>query len=78
MNLVYKLYNDNKPCPRMHDPPPSPLGEPELKKIGFVTPIFANSEISKPMNMLSNHGTTDAVQILNKMVPLKYPILEIG
>ena len=44
LNLVY---NDNKPCPRMHGPPPPPLGEPESKKLGFVAPIFASSEISK-------------------------------
>ena len=39
LNLVYELYNDNKPCPRMYEPPP-PLGEPESKKIGFVAPIL--------------------------------------
>ena len=30
------------------NPPPRPLqGEPEFKKIGFVTPIVASAEISK-------------------------------
>ena len=33
LNLVYELYNDNKPCPCMHEPPP--LGEPESKKNRF-------------------------------------------
>ena len=40
---------------------PPPLGEPESKKIGFVAPIFASSEISKTINMLSNHGTTNVM-----------------
>ena len=41
LKLVYELYNDNKPGPHMHEPP-SPLGEPESKKIGFsaVRPVF--------------------------------------
>ena len=30
--------------------PPPPLGEPEPKKIGFVMPTFASSEISKTIN----------------------------
>ena len=47
----------NKPCPRTHEPPLPPLGEPESKKIGFVAPIFASAEISKTINMLSKHGT---------------------
>ena len=38
---------------------PLPLGEPESKKIGFVAPFFASSEISKTINMLSKHGTTN-------------------
>ena len=42
---------------------PSPIGEPEYKKIGFVTPNFAISEISKPINMLSNDGTTNVICI---------------
>ena len=36
------IYNDNKPCPRTHEPPlPAPflLGEPESKNIGFIAPI---------------------------------------
>ena len=41
------------------NPPPPPLGEPEPQKIGFVAPIFASSEISKTINMLSKHGTTN-------------------
>ena len=69
---------------RTHPPPP-PLGEPESKKIGFVAPIIASTsaEISKTINMLSKHGTTKVIirenemgQTLNKMVHLKYPILE--
>ena len=42
-------------------PPSSPLGEPESKKMGFVTPIFASAEISKTINMFSKHGTTHAL-----------------
>ena len=41
------------------NPPPPPLGEPESKKIGFVAPIVASAEISKTINMLSKHGTTN-------------------
>ena len=42
---------------------PLSLGEPESKKIGFVTPIaiFTTSEISKTVNMLSNDGTTNVI-----------------
>ena len=61
LNLVYELYNDSKPCPHMHEPPPFPLREPESKKIGFVAPIFANSQISKTINMLMKHGTTNVI-----------------
>ena len=39
----------------------NPLGEPESKKIGFVAPIFASSEISKTINMLPKHGTTNVI-----------------
>ena len=38
LNLVYELYNDNKPGARAHarmNLPPT-LGEPESKKIGFI------------------------------------------
>ena len=45
---------------RMHQLP-SRLGEPESKKIGFVAPIVANAEISKTINMLSKHGTTNVI-----------------
>ena len=38
---------------------PPPPGEPELKKIGFVAPIVASAEISKTINMLCKHGTTN-------------------
>ena len=41
--------------------PPPPLGEPEYKKIGFVAPIVASAEISKTINMLSKHGTTNVI-----------------
>ena len=46
-----------------HTNPPLPLGEPELKKIGFVTPIlkFPSAKISKTINMLSKHGTTNVI-----------------
>ena len=60
LELVYELYNDNKPCPRTHEPP-SLLGEPESKKIGFVDQTFASSEISKTINMLSKHSTTNVI-----------------
>ena len=43
--------------------PPSPLGEPEFKKIGFVAPmlIFPSAKISKTINMLCKHGTTNVI-----------------
>ena len=43
LNLVYELYNDNKP---------------ESKKIGFVAPMskFPSAKISKTINMLCKHG----------------------
>ena len=41
--------------------PPLPLGEPESINIGFVAPFFASSEISKTINMLSKHGTTNVI-----------------
>ena len=37
------------------------LEEPESKKIGFVAPIVASAEISKTINMLSKHGTTNVI-----------------
>ena len=39
----------------------SPLEEAESKKIGFVTLIVASAEISKTINMLSKHGTTNVI-----------------
>ena len=62
LNLVYELYNDNKPCPHTHEPPP-PLGEPESKKIGFIPPIlkFPSANMSKAINMLWKHGTTNVI-----------------
>ena len=59
---MYELYDDNKPCPRMHEPP-SPPRQSESKKIGFVAPIlkFPSAEISKSINMLSKHGTTNVI-----------------
>ena len=64
LNLVYELYNDNKPCPRTHEPPPLPLWKPESKKIGFVAPIlkFPSVGISKTINMLCKHGTTNVIK----------------
>ena len=44
----------------MHEPPP-PLEEPESKKIGFVAHTFATLKTSKPVNMLSNDGTTNVI-----------------
>ena len=36
LNLVYELYNDNKPCPRMHEPPPpSPPRGTRIQKNRF-------------------------------------------
>ena len=43
---------------------------PESKKIGLVTPIVASAEISKTINMLSKHGTTNVNKI--KMKWYKY------
>ena len=39
----------------------NPLGEPKSKKIGFVAPILKSSsaKISKTINMLCKHGTTN-------------------
>ena len=44
-------------------PPPPPLGEPESKKIGFVAPMikFPSAKISKTINMLCKHGTTNVI-----------------
>ena len=58
--LVHELYIYNKTCPHTHYPHP-PLGEPELRKIGFVEPIFTTSEISKTVKMLSKDGTTNVI-----------------
>ena len=44
------ISNHADPC--THEPP-SPLGKPESKKIGFVAPIVASAEISKTINMFS-------------------------
>jgi hypothetical protein len=43
--------------------PPPPLEEPESKKIGFVAPIlkFPHAKISKTINMLCKHGTTNVI-----------------
>ena len=42
---------------------PSYLGEPESKKIGFIAPIlkFPSARISKTINMLRKHGTTNVI-----------------
>ena len=53
-------------APACTNPPPSPLGEPESKKIGFVAPIVASAEISKTINMLSKHGTTNCNVIIRE------------
>ena len=74
LNLVYELCNDNKPCPHTHEPP-SPLGEPESKKIGFVAPFRVSLEIQKTaeyyLQPISQQDKIEMVQILNKMVHLK-------
>ena len=47
-----------------HTNPPLPtLGEPEPKKIGFIAPIviFPSAKISKTINMLCKHGTTNVI-----------------
>ena len=38
--------------------PPPPKGT-RIKKKGFAAPIVASAEISKTINMLSKHGTTN-------------------
>ena len=69
---------------RTNPPPPPPLGEPKSKKIGFVAPmlIFPSAKISKTINILCKHGTTNViinknemVQILNKMVHFRNMVL---
>ena len=42
---------------------PPPLGEPESKNICFVAPIlkFPSAKISKTINMLCKHGTTNVI-----------------
>ena len=52
--------------------PPFPLGEPEFKKVGFVVPILkmSSAKISKAINMLCKHGTTNVNKI--KMKWYKY------
>ena len=49
LNLIYELYNDNKPCPRTHEPPLPPSETKIKKKIGFVAPMlkFPSAKISK-------------------------------
>ena len=41
--------------------PPSPLGEPESKKLNFFAPIVASAEIRQTINMLSKHGATNVI-----------------
>ena len=54
-------------------------------KISFVAPIFASSEISKTINMLSKYGAANVITRkkcngtnIEQNGHLKYPILEIG
>ena len=63
LNLVYELYNDNKPCPPTHETPPPHIGEPKSKKIGFLAPMlkFPSAKISKTINMLCKYGTTNVI-----------------
>ena len=46
---------------RTHEPPPSPPRGTRLQKIGFVAPMlkFPSAKISKTINMLCKHGTTN-------------------
>ena len=62
LNLVYELYNDNKPCPRTPEPPLPPRGT-RIQKIGFVAPIlkFPSAKVSKTINMLCKHDTTNVI-----------------
>ena len=41
--------------------PPSPRGTRIKKKKVFVTTIVASAEISKTINMLAKHGTTNVI-----------------
>ena len=41
--------------------PPSPPRGTGIQKIGFVAPIVASAEISKTINVLSKHGTTNVI-----------------
>ena len=51
-----------------HEHPPSPLDEPESKKIDFrmIIPILTTSEICKTIGMLSKHGTTNCNHYVNE------------
>ena len=40
---------------------PLPPREPESKKIGFVALIVASAVISKTINLLYKHGTTNVI-----------------
>ena len=40
---------------------PLPLRGIRIQKKGFVAPIVASAEISKTINMLSKHGTTNVI-----------------
>ena len=43
--------------------PPTRLGKQESKKIGFIAPMlkFPSAKISKTINMLCKHGTTNVI-----------------
>ena len=60
LNLVqYEQYNHAHT--RTNPPLPPSYREPESKTIGFVAPIlkFPSAKISKAINMLCKHGTTN-------------------
>ena len=60
---------------RMHKPPSCPSrGIQESRNIGFFTPIlkFPSAEISKTINMLCKHGTTNVIINKIKMKWYKY------
>ena len=56
---------------------PAYIGEPKSKKVDFVTPNFSTLEISKAINMVSEHGTTNVItRYKNEMVHILIDINE--
>ena len=54
---------------RMNPFLPSPKGNQNPKKVGFVAPMlkFSSAKISKTINMLCKHGTTNVIINKTKM-----------